>query len=173
MDIKYLVEKYNKLVYKICINMLESPQDAEDLTQEVFLSLYKNLSRYRNLQENEMKNLICKIALNKCMDMLKSKSYKFEKNAGLEIIELENYKDNNDIDSKLIENEKKNYINKIINELKEPYREIIKCYYIDQLTLDELALKLNVPKSTLKVQIYRGKKLLKEKIKESGGESFL
>ena len=42
MSIEYLVEKYSKLVYKICYDMLKNPLDAEDITQEVYISLYSN-----------------------------------------------------------------------------------------------------------------------------------
>ena len=78
MSIEYLVEKYNKLVYKICYDMLGSSLDAQDTTQEVYLSLYINFERYGNLSENDIKNIICKIALNKCKDILKSKARKLQ-----------------------------------------------------------------------------------------------
>lgn len=173
MNIEYLVQNYSKLVYKICLEMLSDRLEAEDAVQEVYLSVYKNFNRYKNLNQNELKSLICKIALNKCRDILKSKVKKQDNITDFDITKLENYRDDNDINSMLIKNEQKNYISKIINELKEPYRSVIFNYYIKGLSLDELALKLKTEKSTLKVQIYRGKKLLKEKIKSSGGDNFL
>ena len=173
MNIEYLVQNYSKLVYKICLEMLSDRLEAEDAVQEVYLSVYKNFNRYKNLNQNELKSLICKIALNRCRDILKSKIKKQDNITDFDITKLENYRDDNDINSMLIKNEQKNYISKIINELKEPYRSVIFNYYIKGLSLDELALKLKTEKSTLKVQIYRGKKLLKEKIKSSGGDNFL
>lgn len=86
---------------------------------------------------------------------------------------LENYSYDNEIEANIIRNDERNYISKIINELKEPYKTIIKLYYIDELTLDELSNKLNTNKAILKVQIYRGKQILKEKLLSNGGENFL
>lgn len=171
MEIEYLVDKYSKLVYKICYDMLTNSLDAEDITQEVYISLFSNLERYRDLPENEIKNIICKIALNKCKDVFKSKAKKLERMTDSDIISLENYVSDNDIEESILKNEKNEYISKIINELKEPYRDVLCEYYLNERSLDEIAQKYNISKGTLKMQIHRGKKLLKEKL--SGGENLL
>lgn len=75
MDIEYLIKEYNSLIYKICLNMLSDKLEAEDVVQEVYVSVYKNFESYKNLDKNSFKNLMCKIALNKCKDTLKSKAY--------------------------------------------------------------------------------------------------
>ena len=201
MNIEYIVNKYTNLVYKICLDMLSSSLDAQDMTQEVFIGFYLHINDYINLPENDIKNIICKIALNKCRDYLKSKSYKLKLLTNDDDTELANYeediknpdynKDNpkdttengdftyiyeyvglgedNDILEEIIKNDSKNYINKIINELKEPYKSIIYNYYIVGLSLDELCAKLNTSKPTLKVQLYRAKQILKEKLNNGGG----
>ena len=76
MSIDEMIDKYSKLVYKICYDMLINSFDAEDITQEVYISFYKHFDEYGKLQENEIKNILCKIALNKCKDVLKSKAKK-------------------------------------------------------------------------------------------------
>ena len=119
MSIEYLVEKYNKLVYKICYDMLGSSLDAQDTTQEVYLSLYINFERYGNLSENDIKNIICKIALNKCKDILKSKARKLQNLTSDDQIALENYESDNDIEEEIYLKDRTNYLSKIINELKE------------------------------------------------------
>lgn len=173
MSIEYLVEKYSRLVYKICYDMLENSLDAEDITQEVYLSLYSNLKRYGNLEEKEIKNIICKIALNKCRDVLKSKAKKIENMTTDNILVLENFIDDNDIEKEMIQSEKNYIIKKAIQSLKEPYNHILYSYYIEEYSLDNIASKMKVPKTTLKMQIYRGKKLLKEKLEKiNGGESL-
>ena len=49
--LKYLLEQYQNLIYSICLKSVGNPFDAEDLTQEVFLSAYKNLSRFDGTYE--------------------------------------------------------------------------------------------------------------------------
>ena len=43
--LEYLITQYQNLIYSICLKSVGNPFDAEDLTQEVFLSAYKNLIR--------------------------------------------------------------------------------------------------------------------------------
>lgn len=173
MSIEYLINKYTNLIYRICLDMLDSSPDAQDMSQEVFLSFYLHIDDYINLPENEIKNILCKIALNKCKDFLKSKSYKLKLLTNNDDTDLENYEQDNDILEEIIKKDEQNYIQKIVNELKEPYNKLLSLYYIDNLNLDEICNMLNISKPTLKVQLYRGKKILKEKIKESDGGDFI
>lgn len=173
MSIEYLVEKYNKLVYKICYDMLGSSLDAQDTTQEVYLSLYINFERYGNLSENDIKNIICKIALNKCKDILKSKARKLQNLTSDDQIALENYESDNDIEEEIYLKDRTNYLSKIINELKEPYNDVLRKYYLEELSLEEIAKLRNTSKATIKMQIHRGKNILKEKIEEDGGGYLL
>ena len=173
MSIEYLLEKYNKLVYKICYDMLGSSLDAQDTTQEVYLSLYINFERYGNLSENDIKNIICKIALNKCKDILKSKARKLQNLTSDDQIALENYESDNDIEEEIYLKDRANYLSKIINELKEPYNDVLRKYYLEELSLEEIAKLRNTSKATIKMQIHRGKNLLKEKIEKDGGGYLL
>ena len=171
MNIEFLIKKYHKLVYSICYDILANTLDAQDITQETYISLYNNLDKYSNLPENEIKNVICKIALNKCRDLLKSKPNK------LNIVDVSESEvnlciDNVNIDENLIKEDKKKYIHKMINELKPPYREILYNYYVKEIPLDELSIKLGIPKSTLKIQLYRGKKNLKKLLEKGGIELY-
>lgn len=173
MNIEYLIEKYNRLVYKICFNMLSDSLDAEDITQEAYLSFYMTKDRYKDLDENEIKNLICKIALNKCRDVLKSKLNKMHQMTDNNIEDLENYEDDNEIEEEIFKEDQKKQIQEAINNLKYPYNEVIKCYYMDELSLDEISKKLEIPKPTLKMQIYRAKSILKETLNISEGGDLL
>ena len=173
MSIEYLVQKYTNLIYKICYDMLNSSPDAQDLSQEVFLSFYLHLDEYINLPEKEIKNILCKIALNKCKDFLKSKSYKLKLLTNDDSTELEKYEENNNILEEIIKKEEQNYIQKIINGLKEPYNNILCLYYLKSFTLDEISVKLNIAKPTLKVQLYRGKKLLKNTLEINDGGGYI
>lgn len=172
MKFDYFIEKYSKLVYKICYDMLSNSLDAEDVTQEVYINFYKSFDRYSQLEENEIKNIICKIALNKCKDVLKSKIRKLDNITTNDVISLEKLKDNSTMEE-ILKNDKEKRFHELINTLKEPYNLVIYDYYVQGFSLDEIAKKMKVPKQTLKMQLYRAKKMLREKIIEIGGEDLL
>lgn len=175
MNIDLFIKKYSKLIYKICFDMLSDTKDAEDLTQETYLALYCNFSKYRDLSENELKNITCKIALNKCRDYLKSNIKKIEKstNDDPDVLMLYRVPDDLDLEKKVYIDENNSYIQRKIKDLREPYKTIIYEYYIKELSLDELAKRQKVSKQTLKTQLYRARSILREKIKEDGGDEFL
>lgn len=173
MNIEYLIEKYSKLIYKICFDMLNSPLDAQDMTQEVYISLYKKFDKYGKLPENEIKNIMCKIALNKCKDLLKSKIKKLEILADEEIIKLKNYQSDDSIDDEIIMKDKSNYIIEAIKQLNEPYNEILYSYYIEEKSLDEISRIRGKTKGTIKVQLHRAREKLKKKLEKCGGENLL
>lgn len=154
------------MVYKICFNVLDSPEEAEDMCQETYISLYINLDKYESLEENDLKNLICKIALNKCRDFLRTKKSKNEELADDKIIQIEDLKRENKLDENVIEKEKEEKIREEIYSLKEPYKTIIYEYYINEKTLDEIAIKMKSSKGTVKTQLYRGKEILRRKYKK-------
>lgn len=163
MKIEYLIEKYADLVYKICYNMLSSPEGAEDMCQETYISLYINLEKYNSLKEDEFKNLICKIALNKCRDYLRANKSKKQDFLSDNIVQFEDLKNQVRLDENILQKEKENNIRNAINNLKEPYKTIIYEYYINEKTLDELAIQTNRSKGTIKMQLHRGKENLKKK----------
>lgn len=167
------IVKYQDLVYSICYKMLSDSNEAENIVQESYLSLYKNFDSYMEFEDNHIKNLICKIALNKCKDILKSARY--QKVVATDIAETfdNKYDENEDIEENLFINERKKLILKMINDLKEPYKSVIYEYYINQRSIDEVSKKLDTPKATIKIQLYRAKKILKENIISiKGGDVF-
>ena len=69
------MQRYEKLVYSICYRMVKNPFDAQDLTQETFLSVYKKLPEFDGTYERAW---ICKIATNKSLDYMKQAARKTE-----------------------------------------------------------------------------------------------
>lgn len=161
MKFEEIVNKYTNLAYKIAIDMTSSPEDSQDLVQEAYLSLYSHFKEYKKLQENEIRNVLCKIVLNKCKDYLKSSKRK-ESTILEDISNIEEFNLQNDFVEELIKKDKNERIKEKLQNLKSPYNNILTQYYIEEYSLDEIAKAHNTTKGTIKVQITRGKKLLKE-----------
>lgn len=161
MKFDEIVNKYTNLAYKIAIDMTSSLEDSQDLVQEAYLSLYSHFKEYKKLSENEIRNILCKIILNKCKDYLKSSKRK-ERAILEDISNIEEFNLQGDFIDDLIREDKDNFIRKKILELKNPYDKILTQYYIEEYSLDELAKKQNTTKGTIKVQLTRGKKILEE-----------
>ena len=142
MKFEEIVNKYTNLTYKIAIDMTSSPEDSQDLVQEAYLSLYSHFKEYKKLQENEIKNILCKIVLNKCKDYLKSNKRK-EQTVLEDISNIEEFNLQSDFIDDLIRQDKNDFIRKKIQELNNPYNTLLIQYYIEEKPLDEIAKKQN------------------------------
>lgn len=67
---RHLVERHQRFVYRVSYRLLGAVGDAEDVTQETFIRLWKNLAGYRS--EIKLTTWLYKIATNQCLDSLKS-----------------------------------------------------------------------------------------------------
>ena len=70
VQLEKAMEQYEKLIFSICYRMLGDYFDAQDMTQETFLTYYRVLDRFDGQNE---KAFLTKIATNKCFYFLKTK----------------------------------------------------------------------------------------------------
>lgn len=160
-EYKLIVEKYQKLIFTICYQLVKDYQEAENLTQETFISAYKNIDKC-NL--DELKPWLARIATNKAKDYLKS--------AYIRKVRLNDEYDENIVSSETppeliyIQNEKEKFIKDKIKSLKEPYLNVSVLYFIEEKNIDEISKLLNRPKKTVQTQISRAKLILQKILKE-------
>jgi RNA polymerase sigma-70 factor, ECF subfamily len=66
---------HKKLVYNMCLHYVLNAEDAQDITQEVFVKIYQRYHQY-DAEAASLKTWICRIAINHCLDFLKAKKSK-------------------------------------------------------------------------------------------------
>ena len=67
--IQELLRRYQNIVWRVCYSYMRNPQDAEDLTQEVFLRVYRSLPQFEG--RSSLKTWIYRIALNTCKNEIR------------------------------------------------------------------------------------------------------
>ncbi len=65
---------YSKLVYNLALQYVQNSEDAEEITQDVYVAVYKSLPSFH--QKAELKTWIYRIAINKSLDFIKAKNRK-------------------------------------------------------------------------------------------------
>lgn len=148
MDFDEIFESYFQRVYNKILGMVKNPEDAEDIAQEVFVSVYKNLKKFRN--ESGVYTWVYRIAINKTYDFFRKNKLTFELNE--EILE--------------IEDERNAHTNMILEErlkvIGSKEREIIILKDIYGYKFREIEKLKNMNLSTVKSIYYKG-------IKDMGG----
>lgn len=151
-----LLTKYEKLVFSICYRMTNNYFDAQDLTQETFISVYKVMESF---DEKNEKAYITRIATNKCLDHLKRAE---RRTMPSEDEELE--RGSPPVDSaekQVMEIVVMEQLEKCCNRLKEPYKTVAYEYFYKGKTAKEIAEYINANVHTVQTQIRRVRKVLR------------
>lgn len=144
------------MIFSICYKYTENYFDAEDLTQDTFLSAYKSLASFDGQHE---KAWLCKIATNKCLDWIKR--------AGRNTVPTEeeyftDISSPGSLEEKYLDKEVRERLYLCCCALKSPYREVALDYYYYELEIGELVKKTGKNIKTLQTQIYRAKGMLRK-----------
>jgi len=149
-----LYDKYFDKIYKWSLKKTNNKEDAEDLTNNVFISIFEYFNN--NIEINKIENLIWKIAYN--LWCTKAKEY-IKENKNIEMDE-NIYGNTQDMIDKIIYNE---IINNLDNyNLTEKEKNTFKLYYFDDLSIKEIANKLNNTESNIKYYLYSARNKIKE-----------
>ncbi|MDP4094416.1 MAG: sigma-70 family RNA polymerase sigma factor [Bacillota bacterium] len=166
-----LIEGYQKRVFNITLRMIGNYDDASELTQEVFIRVFRSLNSFK--EEAQFSTWVYKIATNICLDELrKQKKRKAVISLDEEIRtddgeikrQIEDEKPTPDIIAE--KNEMKNIVNKAIQSLSEEYRFVIIMRDIQGFSYEEIAKIIKCPEGTVKSRINRARKALKEALED-------
>lgn len=158
------LDQYEKLIFSICYRMVGNYFDAQDLTQETFLSYYKVLPRFDGQNE---KGFLTKIATNKCLDYLKQTKRR-------EIPSETQVLENNSStvpppEEEVLEELVNRQLKSLCRSLKPPYDQVATEYYCHNHTAKEIAQSSGKKLKTVQTQIARAKKMLQKLYKQEGG----
>lgn len=161
---KIMIEHGNDVLY-LAFSYVKNRSTAEDLAQEVFMSVYTHLDVF--LFEASIKTWLYRITVNRCKDYLKSWSYKTTVVTNVIELALGTSKEKETVKI-LIEKDEKARLAEIIFSLPLKYREVIYLFYFEEISLNEMSQLLNLNVNTLKSRLKRAKQVLKKEIMKGG-----
>ncbi|WP_312641924.1 RNA polymerase sigma factor [Hydrogenoanaerobacterium sp.] len=156
-----LIERYEKLVFTICYQMVRDYHEAQNLAQDTFFSAYQHID---SCPPESYKPWLARIATNKAKDYLKSAYMRRVIVSGDE--QFSDIPVKETPDQIYIASETEQNIRDKIEALKEPYLKVSVLYFIEEKNVEEISQLLSRPKKTVQTQIYRAKVLLQQLIKE-------
>ncbi|REK71341.1 RNA polymerase sigma factor SigW [Paenibacillus paeoniae] len=162
-----LVDLYQDKLYHMAYRMLNNRQEAEDVVQDTFLRVYKNLDRFD--EALKFSTWIYRIATNLCIDRLRKRKPTYSLDAeSQEYDGLDGYSmipsDNRTPESELILSDTQRIIHQAMESLPPKYKTVMMLRYIQDLSLQEVGDILDMPVTTIKTRVHRGREFLRKKL---------
>ena len=157
---KNLVELYQGFVYSIAFRFTRDAEDAEDLTQDCFVRLWKNLHNYN--PGYKLKSWIGKMITNICLDYLKSASRKNKMN----VVRMETHFEVGDTkqEKELHASELQNVILQLAESLTPKQKAAFILRDLEMLDVQEVCDLLNESAENLKSNLYHARKYIRENL---------
>ncbi|MCY6371514.1 RNA polymerase sigma factor [Clostridium ganghwense] len=154
-----IVNRYEMTILKFIYSMIKDKEASEDITQEVFITVYNKLDTFDN--RYKFSNWILRIAKNKCIDYIRK--YKKIENVNIEEVKPITSKEISP-EQNLEYKETKKEIEKYINKLEHVDKQIISHRYLQKLTFNDISKILEMSESAVKRRYYKVKEKFKEYI---------
>lgn len=161
-----MVRRYTRLVWSVCGRAGLPQRDAEDVAQEVFWSAFSALSRYRG--ECRLATWFYRIALRRVSDFHRSPSRRHVPSGAPASPGFPDVAASHDAspEAQACDAERRERVRAALDELAEPARSVLLAYYVGEMAVAEIARALAMPESTVKTHLQRGRRALRERLRD-------
>ena len=144
-------EKYMDTIYRVAYSWTKNSDDANDVTQDVLLQLYKTTKEFES--DSHLKNWLIKVTVNHCKMLFRSPWSKRE--------DIGEYADT-------LGFEEKSHLDlfRAVMNLDKKYRVPLLLFYYEGYSTAEIASILGIPEKTVSTRLFRAKARLKDDLKE-------
>ncbi|MBQ1818838.1 MAG: sigma-70 family RNA polymerase sigma factor [Bacteroidales bacterium] len=165
-----LMSLYRDSIYYMLVRMVKNKDDAEDLTLMTFGKAFRYLDKYT--PKYAFSTWLYRIALNNSIDFLRMKNNMpqyFEEDlytsSTTSIIDQSEDNLQRNPEEEIIDKQRLQLLRAAVSELPERYRRVIELRYYEDLAYEEIAERLGLTLSNVKIQIMRAKQMLSELMK--------
>jgi len=149
-----LYNKYSSVLFGICLRYSKEQTEAEDILQESFIRIYKNIGSFKS--EGSLEGWLKRIVVNVSINHYRKKIKENTVSSDDEVIYEESVPEN--VFSELTSKE----LVKLIQLLPEGYRIVFNLYAIEGFKHNEIAEMMGFTESTSKTQLMKAKKMLQQ-----------
>lgn len=160
-------------IFLLCRRMLQDPDEADSATQDVFLKAYKAMTKAAENDLDELDNpgkWVTRIAVNTCLDRLRSKSWKIwqrRPSAADEEIILQMTSDSEpDAERLLFSQQIQRRLEFALTKLSDRQRAVFSLRHYESLPLEEIADVLKLDVGTVKAHLFRALTKMREELKD-------
>jgi len=168
-----LIMPYEKPIYNFCRRMLGDDYDAQDVSQEIFIRVYKNIKKYRTRSGASFKSWLYAIANNACIDELRKRKSRIRPeslDAAFESDDGEAYRQLRSPEElpeeAVIKKERQKIIAEAVSNMPASFRQMIVLRDIRGFGYEEIAEITGMKLGTVKSKISRARQYLAEQLQK-------
>lgn len=153
----YFLDRYSRPLYSLIVQVVSSPEDAEELLQDAFLKAFQSLGSYRG--GSSLSTWLYRIAYNKAISATRKRKYECHY---IEESVINNVSDE-EADQVLVLSDNEEQILSLshaIARLGADEKALITLFYYEEKTIEEIALILALTQANVKVRLHRVRKKL-------------
>jgi len=166
---RQLIEQYEQMVFRTVIGFVHNKDDADDLTQDVFIQAYQSLPHFKG--DSAFSTWLYRIAVNASLNKIRKSPGKlllqrFENISGNKSDKDVNslFRDEDDPENILIRQEHIEFVQRALDTLPENQRTAIVLSKYDDLSQKEIAQIMNTTEGAVEALLQRAKKNLRKKL---------
>jgi len=166
--IETFVRLYEAGVYRLALSIVGDPAEANEITQETFISALRSLPGYQ--EKKSLKAWLYTIALNHSRSLLrKRKSLRRLGTVLTSIFRIDQQKQIKPEEA-VIQNEKEAALWEALNRLDEKFRTVLVLRYFHELSISEISDILSVHEGTIHSRLFSAREKLREALQQLDGE---
>jgi RNA polymerase sigma factor (sigma-70 family) len=157
-----LAEQYGDRVYTFAYYSLRNREEAEDVTQEVLVKLWQHVDE---IDPGKLPAWVMRVARNAVIDAARrqqTKSAVIADGIEIEVMEAVSVSNQRGADHAVRTGELRDALERALAEIEEPYRTIVVMRDVQGMPYREIALTLEMPLTSIKVYLHRGRRMLRE-----------
>ena len=164
-EFETLVHEYQHRVFNFACYCVGNRDDAQDVTQEVLLKLWRNLEK---LEPAGVWPWLIRVTRNASIDAHRKRgSYRAVVREDPEGEATDRMWSSTPAPDASVERaDFSRQLQVALNEIREPYRSIVVLREIEDLKYEEIAAALELPLNTVKVYLHRGRRMLRQRLRE-------
>lgn len=163
-----LVNRYQNYVFTLALRFTKNREDAEEVSQDIFIKAYKSLADFRGA--SKFSTWLYTIVNTTCITFLRKKRLEIHSLDNERIFEIADSQDSGMSANQVEQKSRVSMVNHAIKLLNGDDAEIITLFYKSEQSLDEIARILGVEANTAKVRLHRARARLKEKMEKHFAE---
>jgi len=163
-----LYSKFNKHVYSICYRYTNSKEDSLDLTQEVFIKIYRAFDSFED--NRELKPWISKITVNTCLNHIRTnKKFIQYENTGIDTDLIDkNHKSTESTEDIMFYSDTKKIIESEVFKMPEMIKMVFILRHFNKMSYTDIAKTMSIPLGTVKTNLFKSRRILKEALINRG-----